>query len=198
MKKTTLKKFDEELQIVWAEVYAPNVLDSQGDFASAVSIRKAAYNFMERMRLDQVDHSHDNELVDAIVVESFIARKGDPEFIEGAWVVGMHVRNATIWNSIKSGEINGFSMEAALVRTPTKVVMDIPEYLNGRTDYVADHEHSFSVKFDASGNLVGGETDTVDGHFHTITRGTVTETALGHSHRFSYIEGLPELQRHES
>jgi hypothetical protein len=184
---------DAELRIVWAEVYAPGVPDTDGDFMDAATIQKMAYDFMRAMKLDQIDRQHNNQLVDgARVVESFIARKGDPDFIEGAWVVGVHVPDDETWRAIKSGEINGFSMEALVNRTQTELTFDLPPVLQGMTSKGGDdlHEHEFFVKYDAEGNLVGGATSMVNGHRHQIRRGTTTETEAGHMHRFSFVEQL--------
>ena len=44
--------------------------------------------------------------------------------------------------------------------------------------------------YDEDGKFLGGKTDVVEGHFHIIKRGTVTEDSLGHKHRFSHVEDL--------
>ncbi len=72
-----IRKFDEDLQIVYGEVYAPSgVPDSQGDVMSAEAIRKMAHKFLADMRVDQIDINHDHSMTGANVVESFIARRG--------------------------------------------------------------------------------------------------------------------------
>src|SRR5580693_5496603 len=76
-------KADPELQLVWGVVYSPGFPDSQGDFMTAVEVRKMAHSFMSRggspdygMKCCDVDH--DGSIRKVCVVESFIARKGDP------------------------------------------------------------------------------------------------------------------------
>lgn len=185
-----LRKFDDELQIVYGEVYAPDVIDSQGDTMTEVAIQEMAHSFMKNQNVKHIDTNHDGRYVNAVVVESFLARKGDPDFIAGSWVVGVHVEDAELWHQIKKGDFNGFSMDGQGVGTYVDVEIEIPEYVFGKTDSVHDHDHEFTVKFDDDGNFVGGETDVVSGHKHKIVRGTVTEIADGHSHRFSYVEGF--------
>lgn len=185
-----IQKTDSEQQLVYGEVYAPSVPDSQGDFMSAHEIQKMAHGFMKNLRARQVDKEHDNQNLNAYVAESFIARDGDPDFIPGSWVIGMHVVDEVIWNMVKSGEINGFSLEARAVRTPAVVEVEMPEEVEGVTSVADDHEHTFVVRFDDEGQFMGGYTDEVDGHFHEIRTGTATEKADGHSHRFSFLEAL--------
>jgi hypothetical protein len=185
------KSVAQEKRIVWAEVYSPDRPDADKEFMRAPEIEKMAYNFMRSMKLDSVDSQHDNVLVDGCcVVESFIARKGDPDFIEGAWVVGMHIDNDAMWEKIGKGEINGFSIEAMVIKDPQTIEMDIPSVLSGNTLKADDHSHDFLVAYDNDGNFLGGKTSVTNDHFHAIKRGTVTEDASGHSHRFSHVEEL--------
>jgi hypothetical protein len=186
-----IKKQDQDEQLVFGEVYVPNVTDSQGDRMSAEEIKKTAYLFMERMRLNKVDTDHDQKVNGSFVVESFIARDGDPTFIPGSWVIGVKVPDAGIWQKIKKGELNGFSFDGMGIREEVTVEVNVPESLTGLSDRVEDHAHQFQVRFDpATGAFLGGETDVVNGHSHKIVKGTVTEAAAGHTHRFSYVEEL--------
>lgn len=183
-------KVDEELQVVYGEVYAPDVPDSQGDFMSAENIRKMAHKFLENLRQMQIDTNHNNLAIKATVVESFIAREGDSVFIPGSWVVGVHVEDPDIWAGIKDGTFNGFSFEGAVRGQVVELEMEIPEHVLGETDTAQDHSHKFKVSYDKNGNFLGGETDEVAGHTHRIVKGTVTEEALGHTHRFSVVEAF--------
>lgn len=180
-----------EKQLVFSEVYAPDRTDSDKEFMRAPEIEKMAHSFMRSMKLDSVDSQHDNVLVDGCcVVESFIARKGDPDFIEGSWVVGMHIDNDAMWAKIKKGEINGFSIEALVIKDAQTIEMDIPPVLSGFTQKSEGHSHDFLVAYSPDGTFLGGKTSMEDNHFHVIKRGTVTEASNGHSHRFSHVETI--------
>lgn len=184
-----VKLGSDEQRIVWGEVYVPNVPDSDGDYMNEETIRKMAYKFMGNLRLKNIDVQHDNAAVlGACVVESFIARKGDPDFIENAWVVGVHVPDDATWSKIKKGEINGFSIEAMVSGTPSALELELPPILTGRTAKVENHEHEFFVTYDSGGKFLGGRTNIIEGHFHEIKQGTVTEVSKNHTHRFSYVE----------
>ena len=183
-------KTDDEQQVVLGEIYAPDVMDSQGDTMSATEIQKMAYKFLSAGRVTKIDVNHDNKECGARVVESFIARPGDPDFIPGSWVLGVQIPDKALWNKVKSGELNGFSFEG-LVKSETKTVtLDIPEQVSGLTDNRAGHQHTFAAKFGPQGKFLGGSTGETDNHSHRILAGTVTEAADGHTHRFSYVEGL--------
>lgn len=183
-----LRKFDEELQIVYGEVYAPDFPDSQGDFMTVEEVRKMAHSFLKSMRVAKVDTNHDNNENGSAVVESFVAREGDQDFIPDAWVVGIHVPDGIVWQKIKSGELNGFSMEAMVKSRPQFIEIEVPEELVGKTAMEMNHEHEFMLVIDDEGNFVGGRTNMVDGHWHEILSATVTEKSMGHAHRYSFVE----------
>lgn len=192
-----IKKTDAELQVVWGEVYAPGYPDSQGDFMQPAGIREMAWGFMKKRALHKVDVQHSQKESGSYIVESFIAREGDPLFIPGAWVVGVKIPDPAVWALVKSGELNGFSLDGFGRRTPTTLEIELPEALEGETDEVAGHHHRFTVRFAADGAFLGGETAPgPDGHVHRIAKGTLTEPAgaVPHSHRFSFVEGMLRAQ----
>lgn len=195
-------KTDDERQLVFAEVYAPMVPDSQGDFMTHEGIELIAHDFMKNGNNTRIDTNHDLVENGSFVVESFIARKGDPDFNEGAWVMGVKVVDLNVWNMIKSGDLNGFSMYGKGVRVERTIQLEIPDsgIIKGTVEkasgnaHDSDHYHEYAVKFDTSGNFIGGETGPaiggVDDHVHSIMKGTATESTNGHSHRFSFLESV--------
>jgi len=182
---------EKMLQVVYGEVYAPNRLDAHNEFMTEEEIRKAAWAFAKKGINQRVDVQHDNKVVANVeVVESFIAREDDPVFIAGSWVIGVHIDDDETWERVMAGELNGFSMEALVRRHESEVELEFPDTLTGVTTEYKDHTHTFVINYDRSGNLLGGFTNTVDGHYHEITAGTVTEGAAGHRHGFSAVDGL--------
>jgi len=178
-------------QIVYGEVYAPNRPDAQGEFMTAVHIRKMAHDFLRTGRMAQIDVMHGNKVVkDCCVVESFVADEDDTRYLPGAWVVGVHVADEGLWGSIKKGEINGFSMEALVSRHAQDVNIEIPPVVSGLTSKSDEHQHKFYVTYDQSGLFKGGVTDVVNGHYHKIVAGTHTQEADGHTHRFSSVDNV--------
>jgi hypothetical protein len=195
-----LVKFDEELQLVYAEVYSPGRPDSQGHFMGRATIRKMAHSFLAKMRTKQVNLEHGDENVDAVVVESFIASDNDPVFIPHSWVAGVHIADPALWEGVKSGEINGFSLEGVGIKETKVLEISVPEELLMTTEPGPNgHAHTATLHFDEDGNMAEGRTNTgQDGHWHLIRRGTITEPAMGlqgpldddHTHRFSFMEQL--------
>ena len=109
MLRVDFKKQDEG--VVYGIVYAPDEVDTQGDFANADTIKKAAYSFMENTDLNCVDVNHDFNRVDAYICESWIVKSKDEFFDEvGAWAVGIKLDDEKLKEMVKSGEITGLSM----------------------------------------------------------------------------------------
>jgi len=105
-------KFDHEKRLVYAEVYLPDVEDAHGHSMTRVEIEKMAHGFMREARTMQIDYNHDNDTnYGCYMVESFIARDGDPDYAAGAWVGAVFVGSDDLWTKIKNGDITGFSFE---------------------------------------------------------------------------------------
>ncbi len=201
---TWVKKADEEMQIVWGEIYIPDIPDTQDEFMSAVEIEKMAHKFlMHGLSVGAIDVQHDGEIrKGCFVVESFIARKSDPEFIEGAWVVAVKICDPDLWADVKSGKLNGFSMQASVYVTDRVVTLEVPSEVEGLTQIASDgddHRHRYTVRFDSNGDFVGGVSDVVNGHKHVIQRRSITqmsvdptnkELADGHFHRYTLLDKL--------
>lgn len=185
------RKDDEGYQrIVYAEVIIPDVPNTAGDFHTKDSVRDFAYGFM--VTGFDLDVDHDNVVRGALkVVESFIAREDDPDFIPGSWVVGVYVGDDDVWEQIRRGEINGYSWEGFVKFLEAEVEMLADVSRAGRTeaDMVDGHTHEFVAIVDGSGRVIAGGTTEVDGHSHTIRSHTFTESADGHSHIFNIVQG---------
>lgn len=64
-------------------VYAPEMIDSQKDWATAEDIREMAHGFMKSgADLDVMHDGHPIKKEDAYVAESFLIQKGDPRFAD--------------------------------------------------------------------------------------------------------------------
>ncbi len=195
------KEAPAKQQVAFGAVYAPGVIDSQNDFMRADEIRKAAYDFLRRGTTDAIDTQHNNEKNGAYVVESFLSKKGDPDFpIEGTWVVGIHVPCADLWGKIEKGEIGGLSMEVVAKRVqnqdaPTRKARYANGKAKGKTYKTGDHEHTYEVAYGPNGEFLGGHTlPDESGHVHVIKGGVTTEEHADHRHRFSTLEHFDCLE----
>lgn len=122
-RQVSIRKRDTNKRLVLGEVYVPydstdsSTIDSHGHATNAEEIEQAAHNFLAASRQDCVDVQHDGLNGYGHVVESYLAKQGDPLFHPGAWVVGICVTNDAAWAAIERGEITGISLagEAELI-----------------------------------------------------------------------------------
>jgi len=122
-KEVKLIKFDEKKGIVYGVVYAPDKVDSQGDFAKAEDIEKAAYNFMKQLNGLNVDKNHSFKNEDAFVAESWLIKDGDALFPDepiGTWAVAIKLESESLKKDVASGEIAGLSMAGSAQKTEVK------------------------------------------------------------------------------
>jgi len=188
--QATIKRRDDYERVVYAEVIVPEVPNTYGDVHTREDTRLFCELYMKRGY--DMDLEHDNvSVADHVkVVESFIARKGDPDFIEGSWVIGVHIDDDDIWQKVLDGELNGFShetrvnmVEIEIANTGNRVVSGVTE-----PDLLDGHTHTYTVIVDVLNRVVSGGTGETDGHMHVITRHTITDKASGHTHRYQVIE----------
>ena len=180
----------QDRHIVYGVVYSPNMPDSQGDFMTSPEIEKMAHKFLSKGLVNRIDTNHNLLGNGSLVVESFIARKGDVDFDEGSWVLGVYIPDETTWDAVKSGDLNAFSMYGEGKREKATLMLEIPDsgIVKGSTMGDANgHSHEYVVRFDDNGQFVGGRTDETDGHSHQIKNGTITEASgmNGHTHRYT-------------
>lgn len=190
--KTVVRSEDGWDRLVFAEVLVPDVPNVFNDYWTKDAIRRAAYMFM--MRGFGIDVEHDNVDImggGAYVIESFIARPGDPDFIEGSWVVGMHITDDTLWQDVLDGKINGFSYEASVEFFSAVLEVTDDGVRTGVTepDPFDGHTHHFMVLVDETNRPVSGGTSEELGHSHTISTHTVTDETDDHVHRYNLVQG---------
>ncbi|MEK3684920.1 XkdF-like putative serine protease domain-containing protein [Paenibacillus sp. FSL R10-2736] len=113
-KQVQIAKIDDDKRIVKGVVYQPDVADAHNDQMDEVEIEKAAHLFMEKQHTYNIDKQHDLEVDKGFVIESYIApcdmMLGEQEIVKGSWVAAVKVTDDETWESIKKGEITGFSM----------------------------------------------------------------------------------------
>jgi len=179
-------------RIVFAEVLIPDTPNTYGDFHTKESVREFAYGFM--INGFGIDTDHDNVDVSATVkiIESFVARENDPDFIVGAWVLGMYIEDDDVWQKVLDGELNGYSYEAVVKFLEVDLLVPDNNTVYGTTEAeVGDgHTHDFFVLIDNNGRVIAGGTTETMGHSHTISQHTFTDTNFGHSHIFNITSGI--------
>jgi hypothetical protein len=179
------RSVSEDKKLVTGLVYAPDTLDTYCEAMRAEDIEIMAHRFMRLDLSKAIDVQHDNNPVDAHVVESFIVRHATPEYEVGAWVLSVKVEDDGIWRMIKDGKINGFSFEAMVKAVKAEVTYEVTRDCLGFTEPGEDgHRHVIYVQVGPDGNVVGGATSEVNGHSHAVTKASTTGRADGHIHKF--------------
>lgn len=186
----TISKFDVDKRLVTGQVYAPNTIDAHGHFVTSEELQNIAHKFMVDGLQTSIDVQHDNKVIDAVIVESYIAKDNDPDFEPGSWVATTKINDEIVWNMVKNGELNGYSFEILTYRDDVIVDVEFNTWYYGFTDPnpYDNHTHPFMVRMDAEGNIAWGMTGLgSDGSpAHPIKKSSVTERIDGHSHRVHF------------
>ena len=100
-------------------VYPEHTYDSQGDRAQPAEIEKMAHDFMIRSQRFDFQHIADIPKGAAYVVESYIAPVDfsmtlgngiSKEIRKGSWVVATYFADESLWELVKAGKINAYSI----------------------------------------------------------------------------------------
>jgi len=127
MSKQKFVTTDEEKRIVVGPAMVPDLKIFRKDemgrpyyvYFSADTIKMIAEKYMRYKYIDNNDTNHNGEAAkDVYVIETWIKedeqdksnKYGYKELPVGTWFVSMKVRNDEVWEKIKSGELNGFSV----------------------------------------------------------------------------------------
>jgi len=106
----------EELRLIYGVVLKPNSEDLQGDVVSKDDIRQAAHDFLISSREAGISHQSP---APASSVESYLAPTdmalGNQKIDEDSWIIGIKVDSEEIWQAVKSGIFNSFSIGALAV-----------------------------------------------------------------------------------
>ena len=183
----SIHSVSQDQQLVTGQVYAPDTLDSHGHYMTRDDLRKVAHDFLSNGLLTSIDVQHNNVTVPATIVESYIAKAGDPEFEEGAWVATTKIEDPTVWKAVKDGKLNGYSFEILTFREDLEVEFEYHTWYYGFTDPDPHdkHDHPFMVRLDENGEIAWGNTGLgSDGSpAHTISKSNITDTVAGRLHR---------------
>ena len=182
-----------EEQVVLGAVYVPESIDSDGETMTKEDVQKMAYEFLSNGLVEKIDVGHSCEESGNMVVESFVSRDNDPDFVPGTWVLGVKINNDEDWIKIKKGELNGFSFFGTSKKESKRVLVEIISAISGETKKSADgllpeHSHDFFIEFDDEGEVNKGFTSTDMEHKHDIRAVDATDTAMDHAHRINLSE----------
>lgn len=108
------KAKNEELKQVMFVVMVPNEVDAHGDITTAEEISKACHNFNAHCRKANLFHLVETNSFS--IAESYIAPVdfvlGEKIVKAGTWLANLQVHDDDVWALVKSGDINGVSINA--------------------------------------------------------------------------------------
>jgi hypothetical protein len=127
MSKQHFQVENEEKRIIVGPAMVPDLKifrkDSMGNpyyvFFSAETIKMIAEKYMRNKYIDNNDENHNGKAVkDVYVIESWIkeneqdksSKYGYESTPVGTWFVSMKIKNDQVWDKIKNGGLNGFSV----------------------------------------------------------------------------------------
>ncbi|CUU82263.1 XkdF-like putative serine protease domain-containing protein [Campylobacter hyointestinalis] len=142
--RVDFKKSDEEQGIVYGIVYAPDEIDTQGEFANADEIKKAAYGFMKAGNTSYcIDVNHNFNIENAYICESWIVKSKDEFFDEvGAWAVGIKIEDDELKQMIKNGAITGLSMYGSgVIKTQDKTETLKNDFFSALKEFFGGNEN---------------------------------------------------------
>ena len=114
------KSLNEELKQVTYVAMLPDSTDLTGDYTSAEEVRKAKESFNSSQQRANLFHMSMTDTFS--VIESYLAPAdmilSNQAVLKGTWLMTLQINDDELWESVKSGDINGISIGAeALVET---------------------------------------------------------------------------------
>lgn len=105
---------NDEKRIVYGPVLIPDEPDTDDDVVTAEQIENVAHGFVEQYGNIDIQHSLNNvgRLVESYILPVDLEVDGDNIVPKGSWLMGVRVTNDEAWQSVKSGELGGFSIMA--------------------------------------------------------------------------------------
>ena len=108
------KALNEELKQVTYVAMLPDSTDLHGDFTSIDEVRKAKESFNKSLQQANLFHLMNTDAFG--VIESYIAPSdmilNSIAVLKGTWLMTLQVHDNSLWELIKSGDVNGISIGA--------------------------------------------------------------------------------------
>lgn len=113
-KLQVVKSANQELKQATFIAMLPDSVDLHGDFTSAEEVRKAMESFNKSEKRTNLFHLTMSDSFS--VIESYLAPVDfmlNDEFVaKGTWMMTLQIHDDSLWQLIKSGEVNGISIGA--------------------------------------------------------------------------------------
>jgi site-specific DNA-adenine methylase len=132
----SILKSDEELRFVLGVVLEPNdgedgapdSPDAHKDIYSFVDVRDAAWLYLSEHHQIGLMHQKELATADYQVCESYLApvdfELGGQKILKGSWMLGARILNDAVWQKVKAGKLNAWSIDGRAIRTPEPAADD--------------------------------------------------------------------------
>jgi hypothetical protein len=156
----TLAKVDKEKRLLIGPALIPNKMINRYNDAgeeyhiyfSQKTVREAAHLFLKANRQSSATVEHEQSFTGGTIVESWIVENetdkaanygysignSEGQLHPGTWMIAFHVGNERVWQKVKDGELQGFSIEGYFTAAAEKLKKDKKKkkrYLESYTDY---------------------------------------------------------------
>lgn len=166
---------------------------------SKETIAKMSRKMLQDNVFNFVDTNHNNQWVDGVLLEELFIKdtakginpNGFEDIEDGSLFAKYRVSNETIWEKVKAGKFNGFSLEGYFEAMESKFIkntqhMSLLEKLKKiLTEYKSfDTIEGVTIEVDGEELGVGQVVDVPDGEYHTDTvkvkveQGVITEVEV--------------------
>lgn len=133
--KTIRLSLQEDKHIVTGPVLIPDQLilrkDEKGYYYikfSADTIKKMALEFFKKHRNTEGNVEHSISVNGVTFYESYLIDKGRgiapfefKDLPDGTWIMSAKIENKDLWDAIKAGDLNGFSIDAFIEYIPESI-----------------------------------------------------------------------------
>lgn len=123
--KGEITKRDDEQQMVWGWAYVTDmngqtVVDYSGESADWEEVQKAAHGFMLESREGDVMHVSPvaGHIVDSLFFSPEIQKALGIDLGKIGWFIGYHVEDPEIWQDVKAGKFQAFSIAGTAIKEP--------------------------------------------------------------------------------
>jgi hypothetical protein len=130
--ETKILRYNPDLGKYWVKFRAETIEKMMKKYFKENKIHKVNTNHDSRQKKDGV------YMMESYIVGERNSSKVFPDLPEGSWVATFYVENDDVWEAIKKGEYNGFSLEGYFIERYEDDMVDnlLMEIESTLTDYV--------------------------------------------------------------
>ena len=152
---------DEDRQLVWGVVARADFPiyrrdENFGEYYvtyTAEVIRKMAEKYLAEGRQNEVDLQHDGKMVEGVQLVQFVIKDtargvvpaGFDDVADGSLFAEFHVTDPDIWQAVKDGTYNGFSLEGLFNFVPTRHELAAAKVAKPKSNYMNKIKQAFKA-----------------------------------------------------